>query len=105
MVVGGDERAQRPKPRRHFVEDRAVARGGRHFLIEPRDAQPGRAPDRAAVQRNLAGNGLQKTGLAAAVAADERNPLSRLDAQVRVLEERQMAEGEMALLKVKEGHA
>ena len=56
--------------------------------------RPGLAPDRPGVERDFAGDGLQQARLAAAVAADERDPLARLDPQVGVLEERQVPEGQ-----------
>ena len=47
VVIVGDERAELAEARRDFVEDRAIAGRG-NVLIEPRDAQPRLAPDRAA---------------------------------------------------------
>ena len=102
VMVGGDDFAERAETGRDFVEDRAIAGAAGHFLLETRDAKARGPPDRPLVERDLAGDGLQQARLAAAVAADERDPFARLDAQVGVLEERQMAEGEMPLLKMKD---
>jgi hypothetical protein len=93
VVVVADERGQRAEARCDLVEHVAVG-GARHVLLEPGDAQPGAAPDRAGVGRQVAGDHLQQAGLAGPVAADEGDALARLDAQVGRVEEREVAEGE-----------
>ncbi len=93
VVIARDERAELAEARRDLVEHRAIGRAW-HLLVEPRHAQAGRAPDRARVGRLFAGYDPQQRRLARAVAADQADALAGLDAQVRVLEERQMAKGE-----------
>ena len=102
VMVGGDDVPERAQTGRDFVEDRTIAGATWHFLLEARDAKARGPPDRPLVGRDLAGDGLQQARLAAAVAADERDPFARPDAQVGVLEERQMADGEMSLLKMED---
>ena len=102
VMVRGDDLAELAEAGRHLVEDGAVAGATGNFLLEPRDPKARRPPDRPLVERDVAGDGLQQARLAAAVAADQRDPLAGLDAQVGVLEERQMPEGEMSLLEMKD---
>ena len=91
VVILRDERAELAQAGGDFVEDRAIRRAG-DVLIETRDAQPGRPPDRSAVGRDLAGDHLEQARLARPVAADEADALARLDAKAGVLEEGQVAE-------------
>ena len=101
MVVRGHELAERAQSARHLVEDGPIpgVAGGvvvvrQHVLLEPRDAQAGRAPDRSGVGRGLARDHFQQARLARAVAADERDALARLDAKIGRLEKRQVTEGQ-----------
>ena len=130
VMVGGDELAKRPEPGRHLVEHGTVRRaarpafaakrlrrglaiarlglpagGGGHLLLQPRHPEAGSPPDRPPVERDFAGNRLQQAGLAAAVAADERDPLAGLDPQIGVFEQGQVAKGKMPLLEMKDRHS
>ena len=103
VVIRGDEGAERAETRRRLRRTRCrSARRAWNVLIEAGDAQR-----RARCQTVPASGGtspaidFQQAGLAGAVAADERDALAGLDAQVRVLEERQVPEGEVSLLEVK----
>ena len=91
VVILRDERAELSEPRGHFIEHRAIRRTG-NVLIEPGHAEPGRPPDRSPVGRHVSGDHLEEARLACPVAADEADPLARVDAQAGVLEEGQMAE-------------
>jgi hypothetical protein len=56
------------------------------------------------VRRNLSADDLQETRFPGTIAADERNPLTGVDAQRRVLEQRQVTEGERNGIKGEQGH-
>ena len=65
------------EPRPAATSSNTVRSGGAgNVLVEPRDAQAGRAPDRPAVGRDLARDDLQQARLARAVAADETHALA-----------------------------
>src|SRR5204862_3302174 len=104
-VVGRDQFTERTEAGGDLLEHGPVPRPSRYLLFQPRHAQPGRPPDRAAVERHVPGDGFQQARLAAAVAADERDAFPGVDAKVRVLEERQMTERKVSLLKMKNRHS
>jgi hypothetical protein len=104
VMVGRDDLAKRAEPGRHLVEHGAIRRAARYFLLQPRHAEAGGPPDRPLVEGDLAGNRLQQARLAAAVPADERDPLAGLDPKVGVFEQGQVAKGKMSLLEMKDGH-
>ena len=66
--------------------------------------QARRAPHLARIRQALAGNDLQQTGFARAVAADQADPLARLDHQRSAIEQRPVAIGQFKSVKRKEGH-
>ena len=74
------------------LEDRPVGRE-RHILLESRHADPRLAPDRPAIRCNLAVDELQQRRLPASVAADEGDPLARLDLQRHAIEQREVPVG------------
>src|SRR4029079_19790558 len=81
------EIAQRAESCGDFVEDERVAElkfraRVDDFLREPRDTESRRAPDDARIRRLLNRNDLQQAGFAAAVAADQRDALTGVDAQI-----------------------
>ncbi len=83
LVVLGDERAELAETGRDLVEHGAIAGAG-HVLVEPR-RPGGRARARSCPRpAAFAGDDPQQARLAGAVAADERDALAGLDAQVRV---------------------
>ena len=65
-----------------------------------RDAQAGGAPDRPVVERHVARERFQQARLAGAVAADERDALAGVDAEIRAFEKGHVAEGKRPLLEM-----
>ncbi len=77
---------------------RAVAEIPQRGLIEPRDTQPGLLPEGAGVRRHVARDDAQQRRLPRPVPPDQRDPLAGVDPQIRVLEQRQVTEGERSVL-------
>src|SRR5207237_10875191 len=78
--------------------------GERHVLLEPRDAQRWLTPDRSCVGGELAADNLQERRLAAAVAADDRQALARLDLERDAVEQREVAERDRHVVQDNERH-
>ena len=103
LVILGDEGAELAETRRDFREDGAIAGRG-NVLIETRDAQPGLAPDGAAVGRLIGRQHAQQAALAGAVAANQRKALAVLDLEVGFFEKGKVTEGEADFLQRQQGH-
>ena len=64
----------------------------------------GLAPERAVVERGVAGENLQQAGFAGAVAPDQRKPLAGFDHQRGVVEQRHVAESKAGVIEGDQWH-
>ena len=87
----------------HHVEDAAAAGLG-HRLIQPGHFQARSAAHLAFVGRQLAGDDLEQGGLALPVAAEQTDPLPRLDGEIHRLHQRRRAKGEAEVAKGDQRH-
>ena len=76
----------------------------RHVLDEPGDPHAGLAQHHAGIRRQIAAENLQQRRLAAAVAADHRNALPRIDLEVGFIEQWQMSKREGNTVERNERH-
>jgi len=102
-VVLRDDRAKVPESRGDLLEY-GVRPGGGDVLVEPRDAERRLSPDLAAIGGDLAREHAQEAALARPVAADERDPFSSVDLEIRLLEEGKVAVGKTDVLKREQRH-
>ncbi len=88
---------------RHGLEDRPSRRED-GLLRDAGELQCGREPEPAVVGSCATLDDFQQARLAGAVAPDEADVLARLDHQVRMIEQRDVAVGEGDFGKLEEGH-
>ena len=92
-VIVDEELARFTHALGHRLEDR-LPRFERRLLGDARELQCGSEPDLAVVGPRAARDDLQQARLARAVASDEPDVLARLDDEIRVVEQRNVAVGE-----------
>jgi hypothetical protein len=102
-VITRDQVAQLAEAVGDHIEDR-TSRGEWNVLFERRDAQTRRRPHQAGVRRLLTAHDPKQRGFPRAVASDDRNPFARLDLQGRLIEQRQVSEGERDTIERNQGH-
>src|SRR5688572_29975691 len=102
MVVH-EELPRLPHAARDRFENR-LARLERRFLRDARELEPRCEPHLAVVRARDALDDLQQAGLARAVSPDEADVLARLDHEVRVVEQRNVAVGERDFGELDEWH-
>ncbi|CAI8755951.1 putative 30S ribosomal protein S5 [Methylococcus capsulatus] len=103
VVVFGDPPAGLAQTIGHGVVDRRGGRQRRH-LLEEADPQPGLLPDFAAVGRELPRQDFQQSRLTFAVAADDTDPLARIDLKMGSFEQGFDAEGDTDIRESNERH-
>ena len=87
----------------HLVGDRAASAPG-DLLGQPGDAQPLLADDLALVGLELAADQPQQRALALAVAAQQADPLARLDLQLDLIQQPRTAEGQADVSQAQQCH-
>ena len=102
-VVVDQELTRLTDPVGHGLEHR-LPQLERRLLRDAGELEPGREPKLAVIGARAERDQLQQAGLARAVAAEEADMLARLDDEIRMIEQRDVAVGERDFGELEERH-